>query len=102
MSHPPQRHGLNYGRPRPLLDAASLTSRIVGTVGTLVTMAVGWGLVTAAQQDAVVGLLGLVPGLVTGITAVVSAFGVVRRAEPRVTPISDPVDDQGRSLRPAA
>lgn len=90
------------GRPRPLLDAASVTSRVVGTIGTLVSMAVGWGVVTASQQDAVVGLLGLVPGVVTAIVAVLSAFGVVTRGEPRVTPVSDPQDDLGNPLRPAA
>lgn len=89
-------------RPRPLVDAASVTSRVVGTIGTLATMLVGWGVLSLAEQDAVTGLLGLVPGLVTSVTALLSAFGVVRRAEPQVTPLSDPRNDQGQALRPAA
>ncbi len=85
-------------RPRPLLDAASVTSRVVGTVGTLVAMLVGWGVVSLAQQDAVDGLLGAIPGLVTLVTTVLAAFGVVRRGEPLVTPLSDPRDAKLRTL----
>lgn len=93
-----RNRALLEARPRPLVDAASATARIVGTVGTLVAMLVGWGAVTLAQQDAVEGLLGLVPGLVTSVVAVLSAFGVVRRGEPSVTPLSDPRDDRQRQL----
>lgn len=85
-------------RPRPLLDAASLTLRIVGTAGTVVAMLAGWGVVTAVQQDALLGLLGAVPGLVTLVTAALAAFGVVRRGESAVTPLSDPRDDHLRPL----
>lgn len=85
-------------RPRPLVDAASITSKITGSIGTVVTMLVGWGLVSLVQQDVIEGLLGLLPGLVTSITSVLTAFGVVRRAEPLVTPLSDPRDDRRRPL----
>lgn len=85
-------------RPRPLVEAASLTTKIVGTIGTLVAMLVGWGVVTVAQQDAIEGLLGAVPGLVTLVTTALAAFGVVRRGEPAVTPLSDPRNDDLRPL----
>jgi len=87
-------------RPRPLVDAASVTSKIVGTVGTLVTVLVGWGVVTLVQQDAITGLLGAIPGVVTLVSTLLAAFGVVRRGEPVVTPLSDPRDAQLRALAP--
>lgn len=93
-----RNRALLENRPRPLLDAASVTSRVVGTVGTLVAMLVGWGVVSLAQQDAVEGLLGAVPGLVTMVTTLLAAFGVVRRGEPAVTPLSDPRTASGQPL----
>lgn len=89
-------------RPRPLVDAATAVSNIVGITGGLVTMLVGWGTLTLAQGDAVTGLLGLIPGVVTVVTAVLAAFGVVHRAEPLVTPVSDPRNDAMVPLVPAA
>lgn len=93
-------------RPRPLVDAATQVSRVVAVAGTLVTMLVGWGVLSLAQDDAVTGLLGAIPGLVTLVTAVLSAFGVVRIGEPSVTPLADPRDADLRPLvsldRPAA
>jgi hypothetical protein len=86
-------------RPRPLVDAASWASRVTGLLGSVVTALAGWGLLTTVQGDAVVGLLGLIPGLVTAGTSVLVAFGVVKRAEPEVTPVIDPMDNQGRALR---
>jgi uncharacterized BrkB/YihY/UPF0761 family membrane protein len=89
-------------RPRPLMEAAGVVSRITATVATVVTMLVGWGVVSLAQQDAIEGLLGAIPGLVTLISTILAAFGVARRAEPQVTPVSDPRDDLGTPLVPAA
>lgn len=89
-------------RPRPLVDAATWVARVTGLVGTVVTALAGWGIVTAAQGDAVTGLLGAIPGVVTLVATVLAAFGVVRRAEPQVTPLSDPRDNQGQALRPVA
>lgn len=88
-------------RPRPVLDAASQVGRWFGIAGSLVTALVGWGLMTAAQGDAVQSLLGAIPGLVTLVTTLLAVFGVVRRSEPQVTPLSDPRDDDGRSLVPS-
>lgn len=89
-------------RPRPLADAASRLSTVLGILGGLVTGLVGFGILTAAQGDAITGLLGLVPGLLTAVFTALGAFGVVRAGEPQVTPLSDPRDDEGRSLRPSA
>jgi hypothetical protein len=89
-------------RPRPLKSAATRLARILGVAGSLVTALAGWGLITVLQQDALTGLLGAIPGAVTAVTAVLTAFGVVRRAEPLVTPISSPQNNAGQDLVPAS
>lgn len=82
-------------RPRPIRAAATRLSKMLGVAGALVTALVGWGILTAAQGDAVTGLLGTLPGIVTAVTTVLAAFGVARRSEPLVTPMSDPRTDTG-------
>lgn len=85
-------------RPRPIRDAASRLSKLLGVAGAFVTALVGWGVVTAAQGDAVAGLLGAIPGIVTLVTTALAAFGIVRQAEPLVTPTSDPRSAAGAPL----
>lgn len=85
-------------RPRPILEAFRSVASAVALLGSVATALVGWGVITAAQGDAVVGLLGAIPGFVTLATALLAAFGVVKVAEPQVTPNSDPVDVLGRPL----
>ncbi len=87
-------------RPRPLYSAASRLSKILGTIGALTTALVGWGVVTVAQGDAVDGLLGTIPGVVTAVFTVLSAFGVVRAGEPQVTPVESPRNDAMEPLFP--
>jgi hypothetical protein len=82
-------------RPRPIKAAADKLSKLLGVAGALITALVGWGILTGIQGDAVTGLLGAIPGVVTAVTTVMAAFGVVRRAEPLVTPMSDPRTDNG-------
>lgn len=89
-------------RPRPLMDAAARLSQVIGILGSLTTGLVGFGILTIVQGDAVTGLLGTLPGVVTAVASVLSAFGVVRAGEPQVTPLSDPRDDAMIPLRPAA
>lgn len=79
-------------RPRPVHDAAAHATRVIGLLGSLVTTLVGFGIVTVAQGDALIGLLGAIPGVVTLVTSLLVAFGVVRQAEPVVTPLADPRD----------
>lgn len=88
------------GRPRPLADAAGTATRVVGTLSALVTALAGAGiaLLTAEQASAVTALLGAVPGGVTMIGVALASFGIVKQAEPQVTPVSDPQDNQGNRL----
>lgn len=85
-------------RPRPIYAAAVDVSRVTGLLGSILTALTGWGILSAEQGDALVGLLGAIPGAVSLVFAVLVAFHVVRRAEPLVTPLSDPRDDAGRPL----
>lgn len=81
------------GRPRPLKAAANKVTQTLGMLTALVVAAAGFGIVTAVQGDALEGLLGAIPGAITLIGNVLMAFGIVSRAEPLVTPISDPRND---------
>lgn len=85
-------------RPRPVKDAASRLSKLIGVAGAFVTALVGWGVVTASQGDAVTGLLGAIPGIVTAVTTLLTAFGIVKQSEPLVTPTSDPRSAAGEPL----
>lgn len=85
-------------RPRPIKAAANTLATVLGAIGSVVTALAGWGIVTAAQDDAVTGLLGTIPGVVTAVTTVLTAFGIVRRSEPLVTPMSDPRTNAGAPL----
>ncbi|WP_199444445.1 hypothetical protein [Umezawaea beigongshangensis] len=87
-------------RPRPLVAAARGLGGAITALGSIVAALVGWGVVTAAQGDAITGLLGVLPAVVTAVTAVLVATGIVRQAEPRVTPLVDPRDDTGVPLVP--
>lgn len=89
-------------RPRPILDAFKSVGTAVTLLGSVVTSLVGWGVLTQVQGDATTGLLGAIPGVVTLVTSLLAAFGVVRKAEPRVTPLTDPRDDRGAALVPAS
>lgn len=77
-------------RPRPVRDVAGSVSALVGVAGTVVTGLAGFGILTAVQGNAIVALLGLIPGLITGVAVVWSAFRTAAKSEPLVTPISSP------------
>lgn len=89
-------------RPRPIKAAASKLSTVLGSLGALAAALASWGVVTAAQHDALNGLLGLLgvvaPGVIAAATAVLTAFGVVRSSEPLVTPLKDPRNNAGAAL----
>jgi hypothetical protein len=87
-------------RPRPIREAFRSVGSAIALVGSIVTSLVGWGVISATQGDAVHGLLGAIPGVVALVTALLSAFGVVQKAEPQVTPLSDPRNNRGEQLAP--
>jgi hypothetical protein len=77
-------------RPAPITEAFKSVGTAIAFIGSVVTALVGWGVFTAAQGDATTGLLGLIPGAVTAVTQVLTAFGVAKRAAAETTPVSDP------------
>lgn len=77
-------------RPVPLRDAFKSVGSVIAFVGAVAATLVSYGVLTAEQGGAVSGLVALVPGAVAALTGLLAAFGVVRRAEPLVTPVSDP------------
>src|SRR5687768_4722394 len=85
-------------RPRPILDAFKSVGSAIAFAGSVVTSLVGWGVLSATQGDAVNGLLGAIPGAVALVTALLSAFGVAKAAEPKVTPVEDPMNNAGQPL----
>jgi predicted anti-sigma-YlaC factor YlaD len=89
---------IDPSRPRPLQTVASGVAKVVGMLTALVTAAAGYGIVTAVQGDAVTGLLGALPGIVTLIGTVAAAFQVANKGEPKVTPMSDPQASNGQRL----
>lgn len=84
----------------PIRDAATAVTRVVGLIGSVLTALVGYGILQAVQGDAVIALLGAIPGLITQVTTVLAVFGLVRRAEPDVTPLADPRNADGEPLYP--
>jgi len=89
-------------RPTPLDDAARRAVKVAGTVSALLTALAGAGitLLTNEQADALTGLVGAVPGLITLVGVTMAAFGVRNIAKPQVTPVEDPRDNQGNTLVP--
>jgi hypothetical protein len=90
----------NPNRPTPIRDAASSVQKGLGMLGAVAVAATGYGILTATQGDAVVGLLGAIPGVITLVSNLLVAFGIVRQAEPKVTPIASPQDNAGNALTP--
>lgn len=88
-------------RPRPIKKAADQLKAWLGLLGALVSAAgTGGLLLTADQVSAVQGVLAAVPVVAGVVTTLLMAFGVVRRSEPLVTPLEDPMMVQdGRAVR---
>lgn len=91
--------GIN-DRPRPIKTAADQLKSWLGFATLVVGGAAGAGinLLTDEQANAITALLAAVPGVVGTVTVLLTAFGIVRRSEPLVTPMTDPRDNDGTKL----
>ncbi|MCK2237696.1 MULTISPECIES: hypothetical protein [unclassified Crossiella] len=78
---------LNDTRPRPLRTIGS----IVGGLTALVAGLVGSGLLTEVQGSATTGVI-------NAVVVLLGVFGLVVVGERKVTPTSDPRNDDGRPL----
>lgn len=87
-------------RPRPIKLAAKDVATWVGGLVALLSFAAGFlpDLFTPERVDALSALLTAVPGIVGLVGVVLTAFGIVRRSEPLVTPLADPKDGDGWPL----
>ncbi len=99
-------------RPNPLSKAATRTSALVAPLGGLLSAAVAYGALTAAQADAAESLFDtvsptvtavgvIVAGITPAVSALVAAFGTSKSARPDVTPVGDEraVDAAGRLVK---
>jgi hypothetical protein len=84
-------------------DAAHLVGLGVGIASTVLTAVAGSGLLgktVGAKSGALVGLLNLMPAVLAGVGAVISAKAVAVVATPLVTPVASPHDLLGNILKP--
>ncbi|MGH3658157.1 MAG: hypothetical protein ACRDUA_15995 [Micromonosporaceae bacterium] len=96
-----QRFTVDTGpRPRPIKDAFRGVGTAITAAGSAVTALVGFGVLTIAQGDAATGLLGIIPGVLTALTGVLSAYGVLGAAEHETTPVASPRAADGTTLVP--
>ncbi|AXB41313.1 hypothetical protein A4R43_01250 [Amycolatopsis albispora] len=69
-------------------------------LGTLIAAAVSFGLLNAEQATLLDNIVAALATLITLVTSFVAQLHVLGRAEPRVTPVSDPRDNAGAPLFP--
>lgn len=98
-------------RPNPLGEAASRTGAAWAAASGLVGALVTFGVLSAAQANAVTAAGDALPTTITAIgtliagvmpivAGLISAFRTAAVARNHVTPIRDPRDDQGNPLSP--
>ncbi len=90
-------------RPTPLHDIANLVGPAIGIASTMITAAAGSGLLPKVVSDkspALVNLLKLLPPVVGGVFALLSAKAVAVAGTPQVTPVASPQDNAGNLLKP--
>lgn len=84
---------------RPILQAAIQLKTWIGVVSSVVAaLGAAGALMSAEQVSAVQGVLTCVLVLIPAVSTVLTAFGIVRRSEPLVTPMADPRDNDGTPL----
>lgn len=86
-------------RPRPIKAAANEIRTWVGLAAALITAAGTGGILLSADQvTALQGVLAALMPIVTAVSVALTAFGIRKRAEPLVTPMKDPRDNDGAAL----
>lgn len=86
-------------RPRPILAAATQLKNWISVVSSIVAaLGASGALMSAEQVTATQGVLTALLVLIPAVSTVLTAFGIVRRSEPLVTPMQDPRDNDGTRL----
>lgn len=99
-------------RPNPLSTAASKVGTAWAAASGVVSALVTFGVLTAAQGDAITvageaapstitGLGTIIAGVLPIVSGVVSSFRTASAAKDDVTPVADPRDNAGNALTPA-
>ncbi|SFO81976.1 hypothetical protein SAMN05421810_10163 [Amycolatopsis arida] len=88
-------------RPRPIRDTIRSGGAWRTAIGALITAAVSFGLLNTEQATLVDNIVATLATLITLVTSLIAQFHILGRAEPQVTPVSDPRDDHGAPLVPA-
>jgi hypothetical protein len=89
--------------PTPVHDVAKTVGIAVGLASTVLTAVTSAGILggpLAVKGKAAIPLLGLLPGLVSGVMTFLAAKTVAVQATPLVTPVSNPTDKDGNVLKP--
>jgi hypothetical protein len=85
-------------RPHPILDKVKTVGGALSALTGLIAWAGTYGFLTVSQTEATSALVALVPGVLAGVGAVLTSFGVGKSSEPLVTPVSDPQNNAGQAL----
>ena len=96
-------------RPNPLGAAASKVGTAWAAASGLISALVAYGLLTAAQGDAITMAGETAPGVITAlgtivagvlpiIAGIVASFRTASAAREQVTPVADPRDSAGNTL----
>lgn len=85
---------------RPLARVGKRVGAVLAVIGAAASTLVTVGALTADQGSALEAVAAGAAGLITAVTVALTAFGVIRKAEPLVTPVDDPRTDDGTPLVP--
>lgn len=99
-------------RPNPLSTAASKVGTAWSAAAGVVSALVSFGVLTAAQGDAITAVGETAPSTITAlgtivagvlplVSGVVASFRTASAAKDDVTPVLDPRDNDGNKLTPA-
>lgn len=84
-------------RPRPILEA--IRDGMWKTVlGTAITAAATFGVLDGQQATLINNLVAAIATVVTLATSLLAQFHILSHAEPEVTPVVDPRDNDGHPL----
>lgn len=87
-------------QPRPILNAIKRGAWET-ILGTVLTAAVTFGVLDTGQASALDNVAAAIATLLTAVTSALAQLHVLRKAEPKVTPVAAPRDNTGVVLVPS-
>lgn len=89
-------------RPEPVLDAGKVAGAITGIITAVLGALVLAGVINQENADAWLVVVTSIGTALATLAAVAFPIYQAHQARKKVTPLSDPVDEQGAPLVPAA